>query len=144
MVSFTRAAYDAVVDHAREAVPNEACGVLGGVRREDDESANTGDHVTQVYPAANAAETPRTRYRIRPEAQLELLDAVDDDGLAVIGFYHSHPSGPARPSETDIAQATWVDHAYAICALDGHPFVGSWRWRGGERGFEAERVAIRE
>ncbi|MFC5278559.1 desampylase [Halorubrum rubrum] len=149
MIEFTRGAYDAVVDHAVRGDDAEVCGVLAGKRvgeRETDRERDA-DHerslVTEVRPAENVAETPETRYRIDPEEAVAIVESLESDGREVVGFYHSHPAGPARPSETDVARATWVGYSYAVCALDGHPFVGSWRWRGTDEGFEREVVAVR-
>ena len=139
MIELSRAAYDDVVSHAHSGGDAEVCGVLAGSHEIDGESSV----VTEAYEAENVAETPRTRYRIAPEEQLAIIETIEADGLDVVGFYHSHPAGPARPSETDVAQATWPDHSYVICALDGSPFVGSWRWRGDDESFEQETVAVR-
>ena len=107
--------------------------------------ADDGDPsvVTETYAAENVAETPEIRYLIDPEEQFELIETVEEAGLDVVGFYHSHPTGPTHPSETDAARATWPDRSYVICALDGYPFVGSWRWRDGADEFEQETVSVR-
>jgi proteasome lid subunit RPN8/RPN11 len=139
MIELTRGAYDRVVSHAESGGEAEVCGVLAGTRGTDGEPSV----VTDARETENVAETPRTRYRIDPEEQLATIEAIEAEGLDVVGFYHSHPAGPARPSETDAARATWSDYSYVICALDGHPFVGSWRWRGDDEGFEREAVAVR-
>ena len=139
MIALSRKAYDDVVRHAYEGGEAEVCGVLAGTRGEADEPAVVSD----ARRAENVAGRPQIRYRIDPEEQLELIDAIEGDGLEVVGFYHSHPAGPPRPSETDAARATWPDRSYVICALDGYPFVGSWRWRGDEDGFEQETVSVR-
>lgn len=137
MIAFTRSAFDAVVDHAADGTPYEICGVLGGTYDED------GSTVSRVERAENVADAPRTRYYMDPAEQLERIDAIEDAGDDVVGFYHSHPAGPTRPSETDAARATWPDRSYVIVALDGHPFVGAWRWREDDAGFEQEIVAVR-
>ena len=139
MIEFTRAAYDDVVSHAYSGDEEEVCGVLAGRRGTDGEASI----VTRTHEAENAAETPAVRYLIDAEEQLAVIEAVEDDGLNVVGFYHSHPAGPTRPSETDATQAAWPNYSYVICALDGYPFVGSWRWRGDEAGFEQETVSGR-
>jgi proteasome lid subunit RPN8/RPN11 len=139
MIEFERGAYDDVVRHAAAGGAEEVCGVLAGARGEGDEPSV----VARVHRAENVADAPETRYRIDPEEQLELFEAIEAEGREVVGFYHSHPTGPARPSETDAARATWRGYSYVICALDGSPFVGSWRWRGDEAGFEREAVAVR-
>lgn len=136
MIVFTRSAYDAIVDHAVDGIPHEICGVLGG---EYDEDRSV---VTRVEPAANVSETPETRYYMDPAEQLERIDDIEEDGAAVAGFYHSHPAGPTLPSETDADRATWPGYSYVIVALDGQPYVGSWRWSEDTGRFEQEIVRI--
>ena len=138
MIELTRAAYDEIVYRAYEGGNAEICGVLAGDRGDDGDPSV----VTETYAAENVAETPEIRYLIDPEEQLELIETVEEGGLDVVGFYHSHPTGPTHPSETDAARATWPDRSYVICALDGYPFVGSWRWRDDEETFEQETVSV--
>ncbi|WP_017344017.1 desampylase [Halorubrum sp. T3] len=138
MIEFAREAYDDVVRHADAGGAEEVCGVLAGTRGDGDEPSV----VARAHEAENVADAPAVRYRIDPEEQLELFEAIETDGREVVGFYHSHPAGPARPSETDASRATWPGYSYVICALDGSPFVGSWRWRGDEAGFEQETVSV--
>ena len=139
MIALSREAYDDVVRHAYEGGEAEVCGVLAGSRGEAGEPAVVSD----ARRAENVADRPQIRYRIDPEEQLELIEAIEGDGLDVVGFYHSHPTGPTHPSETDAARATWPDRSYVICALDGYPFVGSWRWRDEAEAFEQETVSVR-
>ncbi|ELZ01588.1 Mov34/MPN/PAD-1 family protein [Natrialba chahannaoensis JCM 10990] len=127
-------------DHARTGTPEEICGILGGTFDPDQSRVST------AYPATNVADTPRTRYRIDPEEQLECFERLEAAGEEIVGFYHSHPKGPARPSETDVEAATWSDRSYVIVSLEPVA-VGSWRWRSsdavdGESGgqFERERI----
>lgn len=117
-----REAYEAMLAHAREGAPEEVVGVLVG-RRDP-------DRVTRVERAHNAADTPRTRYAIAPTEQIELLDTIEAAGDEVVGFYHSHPAGPAEPSATDEERAAWPGHVYAILSLAGEPSLGAWRWTG--------------
>lgn len=127
------------MSRAREGRPEEICGIFGG------EYEKTGRSIVRSqYPAANVAEAPRTRYRIGPEEQLEIFERLEGRGEEIVGFYHSHPRGPTRPSETDAANATWPDRSYLIVSLD--PFeIGSWRWRESDEGegqFEREDVVL--
>ncbi|AZQ14429.1 desampylase [Halorubrum sp. PV6] len=138
MIELSRPTYDHIVAHARDGGALEVCGLLAGVRGGDGEPSVA----TEAYAAENVAETPQTRYAMDAEEQLELIERAEAAGLDVVGFYHSHPAGPTRPSQTDAERATWPGHSYVICALDGAPFVGSWRWRGAD-GFEQETVAVR-
>lgn len=113
---------DAILERARAGTPEEICGVFGGTfdPRES--------RVVSQYPAKNVAETPRTRYRIDPEEQLAIFDRLEARGESIVGFYHSHPSGPSRPSETDAEAAAWPDRSYLIVSLEPQQ-IGSWRWR---------------
>jgi len=119
---------------AERGAPAEVCGVLAG--------AHGGDRsrVVVAHPTDNVADAPRTRYRIDPEALFALIERIEDEGREVVGFYHSHPAGPERPSETDAARATWTGYSYVICSLAGSPSLGSWRWTG--EGFEREELLV--
>ncbi|MCU4751014.1 M67 family metallopeptidase [Halobacteria archaeon AArc-curdl1] len=133
----------ALVEAARDAGPEECCGVLGGAF--DPQRSR----VTSWYPAANAADQPRERYLIDPTVQLEIFERLEDSGEDIVGFYHSHPRGPPVPSQTDVDAAAWPDRSYVIVVGpfedergSERPAVRSWRWRdGGETGhFERERL----
>ncbi|CCQ35571.1 metalloprotease JAMM1, desampylating [Natronomonas moolapensis 8.8.11] len=127
---------DAIVEHARGGAPEEVVGVLAGTNGET-------SRVERRYRAVNAAETPETRYEIAPEAELAILERIDDAGFDVVGFYHSHPRGPLEPSATDTRLAAWPGRSYVIVSLAGEDAgIGSWRWRG-ER-FERESVSVVE
>ncbi|WP_232820471.1 desampylase [Halorussus litoreus] len=149
--------HDAMVAHARQGTPEEICGILAGTRGNEsdsaedseDESASDSDHestdhrVTARYPAENVADSPRTRYEIDPREQLDLMEEVESEDREVVGFYHSHPHGPAQPSATDAAQAAWPGRSYVIVSLaDGENGIslGAWRWTGEE--FVAESVRV--
>lgn len=104
---------EAVLAHGREAAPDEACGLLLGGERRVERSRRT----------ANVAADPRTGYEVPPEAVL----AAVDDGL--VGFYHTHPRGPAGPSDRDRRAAAWPGYLYAVADLRTGA-VGAWRWTG--------------
>lgn len=127
---------DALVDHARDGAPAEVCGVLGG------EYGDTS-RVETALRARNVADYPETRYAIDPGEQFDLMEAIEDDGDEVVGFYHSHPAGPATPSRTDAARATWASRSYVIVSLAGdRPRVGSWRWNADRDQFDSEPVRV--
>lgn len=136
MLRFDRSAHDAVVAAAREGAPREVCGVLAG------EYGDEESRVAAAHPTANVADAPRTRYELDPEEQLRVIEGIEDRGRDVVGFYHSHPSGPAAPSGTDVANATWSGYSYVICALVGEPVVRSWRWDREAGSFEREVVEV--
>ncbi|QSX00360.1 desampylase [Haloterrigena alkaliphila] len=127
-----------ILERARDGVPEEICGVFGGDFEREGRS-----RVRSQYPATNVAETPRTRYRIDPEEQLAIFERLEARGEEIVGFYHSHPRGPAQPSATDEAQATWPDRSSLIVSLEPLE-VSSWRWRedGDDERFERERIVL--
>jgi proteasome lid subunit RPN8/RPN11 len=134
VITLSREVYDDVVYEAYDGDEQEVCGVLAGTHSESETS------VEAAHPAQNVADNPKIRYYIDPEEQLEIVEAIEGEGLDVAGFYHSHPAGPTGPSETDAARATWPGLSYVIVALDGYPYAGSWRFR--DDGFEQEVLAV--
>jgi proteasome lid subunit RPN8/RPN11 len=122
--------------HAREGAPQEVCGLLAG--RAD----ATGDRdVVHAFRVPNTHPRPVGEYRLDPAEQLRLTLHVEDDlGLEVIGFYHSHPAGPARLSATDAARASWPGGSYLLVHLaptEGHL---SARWDADKGRFVPEEV----
>lgn len=143
MIEFSTDAYEAIVEHAREGVPREVCGVLGGEYRRDEPGSDASAEPSRVHAphrTENVAATPERTYELDPEEQLAVMEEIEADGRAVVGFYHSHPVGPPKPSAVDETRATWSGYSYVI-VLPGVPFVGSWRWNG-ER-FVPEVVGLR-
>ncbi|NHN48184.1 M67 family metallopeptidase [Halostella sp. JP-L12] len=137
---FSGGAYDRVLDHARDGAPLEICGVLGGTTGGSGGESDAGERrVETALPVENVADRPRTRYELDPAEQLERIEAIEDGGGEVVGFYHSHPTGPAGPSATDRAQATWPGASYVIVDLRDER-VGAWRWTGEAFREEAVRV----
>jgi proteasome lid subunit RPN8/RPN11 len=134
VLRLSREAYDDIVYQGYDGGDEEICGVLAG------EYGERESVVREVHRAENVADTPQIRYAMDPEEQLEITEHVEDAGQDVVGFYHSHPAGPVEPSETDADRATWPGYTYAICAFDGYPYLGSWRWTGDR--FERETVAL--
>lgn len=98
---------DEMVAHAREDLPNECCGLVGG---RDGEA-------TVVHRVANAAASP-LRYEMDPKAQYDAYTAIEEDGLELLAIYHSHTKSAAYPSQTDVNQAVaWPDQVYLIVSL---------------------------
>jgi proteasome lid subunit RPN8/RPN11 len=108
--SLTSGVIDAVIAHARDASPAECCGVLIGRNHE----------IVDAVRTRNAADRP-TRFVIEPQDHFAAIRAARAQQLEVVGYYHSHPHSPARPSETDIAEATYPDHVALIVSLASEP-----------------------
>ncbi len=109
---------DEIVAHAREDLPNECCGMVGGA---------DGDAAT-VYRAENAEASP-LRYSIDAKEQFRLMRAIEDAGEELVGIYHSHTKSVAYPSQTDVNLAGWPDAVYLIVSLaepDAPDLKGFW------------------
>ena len=93
--------------HAREEAPRECCGLLIG----------NGESVVRSVRARNL-DAKATRYLIDPEDHFAAIRAAREEGLEVIGAYHSHPSSAPVPSPTDVAEAnSGSDFLYVIVSL---------------------------
>jgi desampylase len=110
-VTVAHGARDAVVAHAREAAPDECCGLLLG--REDE--------VVEAIPARNISTDPTTRFLIEPADHFSALRTARARGLDLVGFYHSHPRSAAEPSARDLAEFAYPGHLYAIVSLRAEP-----------------------
>ncbi len=98
---------DEMVAHAREDLPNECCGMIGG---RDGEA-------TEVIRVVNSAVSP-LRYEMDPQEQYNALKSIEDGGGELLGIYHSHTKSAAYPSQTDVNQAVaWPDQVYVIVSL---------------------------
>jgi [CysO sulfur-carrier protein]-S-L-cysteine hydrolase len=97
---------DEIIAHARDGLPNEACGILAG----------RDGRVEQCFPAESDEPSPYY-YRIEARDQIRIMNAIDDAGLDLVGIYHSHTSSPAYPSRTDAEQAFWPDAFDVIASL---------------------------
>lgn len=99
---------DEMVAHAREDLPNECCGMIGG---RDGEA-------TRVVRVENAAASP-LRYEMDPQAQYNALKAIEDAGEELVAIYHSHTRSAAYPSQTDVNEAVmWPEQVYVIVSLE--------------------------
>jgi [CysO sulfur-carrier protein]-S-L-cysteine hydrolase len=82
--------------HVQACAPLEACGILAG----------RDGAVSKVIPVANQAQST-VRFRMDPAEQLQAFNWMDANGLELAAIFHSHPSGPDRPSATDVAEAAY-------------------------------------
>ena len=112
----------ALLREARQAHPRECCGVLLG---------DTGA-ITELQPATNVHAEPETRFEIDPQALIDAHRNARNGGPKVLGYYHSHPNGLARPSARDEAMAQADGAIWAIIAAGSVSF-----WRLGAAGFAA-------
>ena len=99
-------------EHLASAYPEEGCGVFLGRDRDG------ARELERAIPLANAREDSRhNRYLIGPEEMLAADREARALGLDVLGFYHSHPDHPARPSAFDLEHA-WPYYSYLIVSVE--------------------------
>jgi proteasome lid subunit RPN8/RPN11 len=97
----------AIQRHGQETYPHECCGALVG--REG--------RVDDVVPLPNTTEEgPRRRFLVRASDYRQAERRATEMGLELLGFYHSHPDHPARPSQYDLDHA-WPTFAYIIVSV---------------------------
>ena len=127
------------------AYPNECCGILVG-RDTKDAAGVTRRVVERLEPGKNvfAADEQYHRFSIDPLAQLRAEKAAEAEGKLVLGYYHSHPDHPARPSEYDREHA-WPWYSYIIVSvMSGKPAdMTSWRLNDDRQDYTPERIEIR-
>ncbi|GHV49714.1 hypothetical protein AGMMS49579_02180 [Spirochaetia bacterium] len=110
-----KAEWDATIRREGEnAYPNECCGVLLGTLLEDDSR-----RVENILPIDNKREEAEQyhRFEIQPEDYMRAEKEARSQGLDVLGFYHSHPDHPARPSGFDQDHALPF-YSYIIVAVE--------------------------
>jgi len=112
-VGIAAAAHEAIRSEARRSYPHEGCGALLG---------RAPDAVSETLALANQeADSPRTRFVVSPRDYLAAEQQADTRGLMLLGFWHSHPDHPARPSATDREYA-WPGLLTMVIAVDrGEP-----------------------
>lgn len=124
--TLSREIRDAIVEHARREVPNEACGIVVG-----DRPAANGGRPLRWTPLRNQLASPY-RYAIAPDDLLRLTIETDDADEVFWAIVHSHVASPARPSPTDLHESHYPDALYLLVSLDpaeADPATGAERLR---------------
>jgi proteasome lid subunit RPN8/RPN11 len=89
---------DAIASHGKTGYPYEVCGVLLGRY-----GAGRVDRIVQMFNRER--EKPAVRYHMDAEDLLLVTTRYRGEGLDIVGYYHTHPDHPPRPSPTDLARA---------------------------------------
>jgi len=110
-----------LLEEAARAHPHECCGLLLG----------RGSRIERVQSAANVHADPASHFELDPASLIAAHRSARAGGPEVIGYYHSHPNGLARPSATDRTEATGEGRVWAIVASG----KVTW-WRDTAGGFE--------
>jgi proteasome lid subunit RPN8/RPN11 len=131
-VRIPRALVDELIAHAREDVPNECCGLIGG----------SDGAAASLYRSINAEASP-LRYSLDAKDQFRIMQAMEQAGEELLAIYHSHTASAPYPSQTDINLAAYPDAVYLIVSLqdlENPELRGFWIREGGIEETEVEVV----
>lgn len=121
--------------HGADTYPHECCGALIGA----------DGVVSEAFALPNTTEEgPRRRFLVRPADYRAAEAHAAASGLELLGFYHSHPDHPARPSQFDLDHA-WPVFSYVILSVQaGTPAaLTSWRLSDDRARFDEEPLSTR-
>lgn len=134
MIVMTKEQYQEILNHSRNTLPNEACGLLGG------RIENGVKYVEKVYLLRNIDNSPE-HFSMNPREQLAAIKDMRSNGWELLGNFHSHLATPSRPSEEDIRLAFDPKASYMILSLkDSTPVVKSFNISSGQ--VSEERLSI--
>jgi [CysO sulfur-carrier protein]-S-L-cysteine hydrolase len=89
--------YEKLLQHAKSALPNEACGIIIGNSDTERVTAET------FVPLRNHSSDPQRHFEISP---LEMITHLANDHHQIVGLFHSHPTAPPIPSKED-SETLW-------------------------------------
>ena len=122
----------AIRAHGQETYPNECCGALIG----------RDGVISETLALPNMTdEGPRRRFRVTPNDYRVAEKRAGEAGAELLGFYHSHPDHPARPSQYDLDHA-WPFFSYVIVSVRSGVSgdMTSWRLREDRSAFDEEQL----
>lgn len=130
--------YEKIVAEARDGYPGEICGLLLGTSKD-------GERITKTAFKARNTNTDRThdRFELHPDDYLTADKLARDQGMEIIGIYHSHPDHPAEPSAFD-RELAWEGFSYLIMRVSNGTDLEarSWFLEDQEGEFEEEKLVI--
>ena len=124
-------------DYGARDYPNETCGAMLGIDNGE------GREIRALFPLTNRRDdSPRNRFSITADDFRAAERAAKQQGLELVGWYHSHPDHPARPSEYDREHA-WPWYSYVIVSVAaGEPRdMSSWQLTEDRSAFQPEEIA---
>ena len=135
--------------HGADTYPHECCGALLGRDNVDGDATTAGvqfplREVAALYPLINRRDdSPRNRFSVTAEDVREAEKVARDKNLDVVGWYHSHPDHPAKPSQYDREHA-WPWYSYVIVSVaNGKPAdMTSWRLNDDRSDYACEDITI--
>jgi proteasome lid subunit RPN8/RPN11 len=112
-------------EDVRSRAPEEACGIIAGKNW----------HAERLYVITNTLHSA-TAYRMDAQEQIEVFLEIERENREMLAIYHSHPTGPEVPSETDMAEFAYP----GVLTMIWFPKGSDWEYRI----FLLENTIIRE
>jgi proteasome lid subunit RPN8/RPN11 len=128
VTTLTLDALETIRAHGAETFPDECCGAL----------IEVGGVITEAFKMENTTGgSAARRFRIGPEGYRLADKRAREAGGSLVGFYHSHPNEPARPSAYDLEHA-WPNLTYVIISVrNGTPAdITVWHLRDDRSGYD--------
>ncbi len=142
MIRLSKEQDEAIRKHGETEFPHECCGViLGDVL---DANGQRERVIRELRPLTNVHEDGHERrYLVSPDQMFALLREERKTGRKILGFYHSHPNHPARPSVYDRDWASpWYTYII-VSVMDGvSDLMTAWQLEEDRQNFAAEELAI--
>ena len=110
MIKLSKSDYEKILKHAESELPNEACGLIGGVIQGGDKL------IKKVYLLTNIDHS-NEHFSMDPKEQLAAIKDMRANGFVPLGNWHSHPESPSRPSDEDKRLAYDSKASYLILSL---------------------------
>ncbi len=110
MIKLSESDYEKILAHAESELPNEACGLIGGVFKDGVKV------IKKVYLLTNTDQS-NEHFSMDPREQLSAIKDMRANGLVPLGNWHSHPESPSRPSDEDKRLAYDSKASYMILSL---------------------------
>ena len=130
-VSITESAYQSILAQAQKDAPVESCGYLLGPDKET---------ATENFPMTNIDHSEE-HFSFDPKEQFAAIKYARQQGLKIVGNWHSHPASPSRPSEEDKRLAYDPNILYFILSLaEEKPVLNAFRIVEGE---VTEKITLR-
>lgn len=134
---------DKIRAHGAQTYPHECCGALLG---RDTEGADRRVYreIHALHPLVNRRDdSPNNRFSVTSQDVLDAEKEARHQGLGVVGWYHSHPDHPARPSQYDRDHA-WPWYSYIIVSVPNRipAEMTSWRLADDRSEFECEEIGL--
>ena len=126
VIKLPKTEYLRIVEGAKDAYPNEGCGLIAGT---DDENVRL---ISKVYVLQNTDRSPE-HFSLDPHEQLVAVKNMRENGWRPLGNWHSHPATPSRPSEEDKRLAFDKNLSYMILSLaEEEPVLNAFHIENGE------------